>query len=179
MDRAGHAARMTGRHDAYLRLTHRGAMSYRRESTAVLAMWRNIERQMVAAPPDSPDLDRLIEEWARLRLEYGRLIDLAAERDGSTTRSWPTAASHADPKRELADRSSELLDELEHLKETEGLKRREPISTGPFHELGDEVTASIERVRELGAESETLGDEAETGTVSIEDVEAQGTRTHS
>lgn len=136
-------------------------MRYRKESTAVLAQWRKVEREMLTAPPDSPEFDRLNEEWARQRLEYGRLTDLVAK---------DVAGSDGDPKRELADRSDDMLDELAHLKETEELKRREPISTGPFHELADEVSASSERVYRLGGELEKLGDESETGKATIEDV---------
>lgn len=149
-------------------------MPYRRESTAVLAMWREVEREMMAAPPDSSEIERLIDEWARLRLEYGRLSDLAARHDRPPPAAWPDPASKGDPKRELAARSSELLDELEHLRATEEQKRQEPISTVPFHDLADEVTASTERISELAAQSEALGDEAETGTATIEDVERAG-----
>lgn len=117
-------------------------------------MWRDVERQMAAAPPNSPEIDRLIDEFALLRTEYARVMD--------------------DPKRELADRSGELLEELGHLKETEELKRQESISTAPFHELADEVSASIRRVFVLGAQSEELGDRAETGDLTIEDIERIG-----
>jgi hypothetical protein len=106
-------------------------MPYRRESTAVLATWRKVERQMLVAPLDSPEFERLKEEWARLRVEYGRLIDIVADHEMLAPRTLPLGASDGGPKRELAERSGELLDELEHLKDTEDLKRREPISTGP------------------------------------------------
>lgn len=156
---------MTDRHDRTVARPQRDGMRYRKESTFVLAQWRKVEREMLTAPPDSPEFDRLNEEWARLRLEYGRLTDLAAK---------DIAVAEVDPKRDLADRSGEMLDELAHLKETEELKRREPISTGPFHELADEVSASSRRVFVLGGQLEALGDEAETGTATIEDVERAG-----
>lgn len=126
---------------------------------------------MLAATPDSPEMARLVEEWARLRLEYGRLTDLAAQHNRPAPDPWPVIDTRGEVKRELADRSDELLTELAHLTETEELKRREPISTGPYHELSDEVSASVDRVSALGEESERLGDEAATGTVSIEDLD--------
>jgi hypothetical protein len=156
---------MTGGNEERAERPHGGGMTYRRASTAVLAQWRTVEHEMLIAPPDSPEFDRLNEAWARLRLEYGRLTDLAA-RDVST--------ADGDPKRKLADRSGDMLGELAHLKETEELKRREPISTGPFHELADEVSASSRRVYKLGAELEKLGDESATGEVTIEDVTRAG-----
>jgi len=146
-------------------------MPYRTEAAAVLAMSRDAERRMSAAAPDSPEVDRLTDEWASLRIEYARLIDLADVHDRTASMPRPIGPSTGDPKVELADRSGAMLDELEHLKETEKLKRQEPISTPSFHALADEVTASSRRVYELGAELNELGEESETGEETIEDVE--------
>jgi hypothetical protein len=49
-------------------------MTYQRESEAVLAMWREIERALEAAEPGSREAERLIADAARLRDEYQRLV---------------------------------------------------------------------------------------------------------
>lgn len=79
-----------------------------------------------------------------------------------------------DPKEALTALSDRMLRELDHLRATEQKKRREDISTPPFHELADEVAASSRRIFRIGAEEERLGDLSETGDVSIEDLERQG-----
>ena len=77
-------------------------------------------------------------------------------------------------KRELADRSDELLDELRYLKTTEELKRQQPISSQPFHELADEVAASSRRIFNIAQEQEALGDASPRGDVAIEDLSETG-----
>ena len=54
-------------------------MPYQREAEIVLAMWRDVERDLASAAPGSPDADALQVEAARLRVEYLRLIDAARE----------------------------------------------------------------------------------------------------
>lgn len=86
----------------------------------------------------------------------------------------PRVRGMSDPKEALTDRSDRLLAELSHLKATEAKKRLEDISSPPFHELADEVLESSRRVFGLAAEQAKLGDEAERGKESIEDIEREG-----
>ena len=80
----------------------------------------------------------------------------------------------SDPKQELTTRSDQLLTELAHLKDTESRKRQEPISSPPFHELADEVNESTRRVFRIAAEQDKLGEEATSGSESIDDIEQRG-----
>jgi hypothetical protein len=50
---------------------------YQLEAQAVLAMWREVERDLQEAEPGSLETEGLQGEAARLRDEYQRLIDLA------------------------------------------------------------------------------------------------------
>jgi hypothetical protein len=52
---------------------------YQREGEIVLAMWRDIERQLAMAEPESVEAEALQLEAARLRDEYQRLIALARQ----------------------------------------------------------------------------------------------------
>ncbi len=52
-------------------------MPYQREGEIVLAMWRDVERQLEAAHPDSVEAEALQLEAARLKDEYARLIEEA------------------------------------------------------------------------------------------------------
>jgi hypothetical protein len=52
---------------------------YQREAEIVLAMWREVERDLDKAPPGSPEAEGLQAEAARLRDEYQRLVDAAIE----------------------------------------------------------------------------------------------------
>jgi hypothetical protein len=52
---------------------------YQREAEIVLAMWREVERNLAAVPPDSPEVEGWEAEVARLRDEYQRLVTLARE----------------------------------------------------------------------------------------------------
>jgi hypothetical protein len=54
-------------------------MPYRREAEIVLAMWRDVERELAEVPAGSPEAERLQADIARLRDEYQRLFDLARE----------------------------------------------------------------------------------------------------
>ena len=64
-------------------------MPYRQEAESVLAMWREVERDLEAAPPDSDEAARLTAEWARLRAEYQRLIELARKHHRPEPEPWP------------------------------------------------------------------------------------------
>ena len=54
-------------------------MPYRREGEIVLALWRDVERDLAAAEPGSPEAEALQSEAARLRDEHRRLTALAIE----------------------------------------------------------------------------------------------------
>jgi hypothetical protein len=64
-------------------------MPYRREAEVVLAIWREVEHDLEAAPERSDDAIRLLDEWARLRAEHLRLTDLAHEHDRPAPEPWP------------------------------------------------------------------------------------------
>ena len=71
-------------------------MPYRQEAEAVLAMWREVERDLREVDPASDEAAGLIEEWARLRVEHQRLSDLARRRRRPTPAPWPEDADLAD-----------------------------------------------------------------------------------
>ena len=54
-------------------------MPYAREAEIVLTMWREVERRLADATPDSPEAEALQGEAARLRDEYQRLVELARD----------------------------------------------------------------------------------------------------
>ena len=54
-------------------------MPYQREAEIVLAMWRDVERDLQATEPGSHEAESLQAEAARLRDEYKRLTDLARD----------------------------------------------------------------------------------------------------
>jgi len=80
----------------------------------------------------------------------------------------------SEPKRELAKRSDKMVEALTDLKETEAQKRKEPISTPRFHELADEVTAKSKAIFDLAKVQDQLGEAAETGDETIDDVSGHG-----
>jgi hypothetical protein len=65
---------------------------YQRQAIAVLAMWREIERELAAIEPDSPDFARLTAEAALLRDEYQRLVREAQANDRPVPPEWPGTA---------------------------------------------------------------------------------------
>jgi hypothetical protein len=54
-------------------------MPYQREAEIVLALWRDVERELASAPPGSHRAEELEADAARLRDEYQRLIQAARE----------------------------------------------------------------------------------------------------
>jgi sugar-specific transcriptional regulator TrmB len=82
----------------------------------------------------------------------------------------------SDEKQELAKSSNELLEDLRALRRLEGQKREEAISSDQFHELADEVTSTSRKIMKTVLKQDELGESAERGDESIEDiVEAGGT----
>ena len=75
-------------------------MPYQREAEAVLAMWREVERHLGVATPSSAEFTRLESEWARLRLEYQRLFQLAREHRRPEPEPWPEREPQAATPRE-------------------------------------------------------------------------------
>jgi hypothetical protein len=76
-----------------------------------------------------------------------------------------------DKKRALSDRSNEILEEIEELRELEDSKRTVPISTPGFHRLAERITEQSRRIFRMANDQERLGDSTETGDVSINDVD--------
>ena len=88
----------------------------------------------------------------------------------SPSRSVPAVT---DVKRALAGKSDEMLEALKELKATEARKRLEPISTPMFHALADEVNAQSRRIFTISIDQDRLGDEAERGAETIDDLSAR------
>jgi hypothetical protein len=75
-----------------VRAPHEGdAVPYRREGEIVLALWRNVERDLAAAEPGSPEADALQSEAARLPEQHRRLTALAIEHNPSDARTGARA----------------------------------------------------------------------------------------
>jgi hypothetical protein len=64
-------------------------MPYRAAAEVVLDRWGEVERDLKTVMPGSPEGDALIEEWARLRIEYQRLFDQAREHRQPVPAAWP------------------------------------------------------------------------------------------
>lgn len=64
-------------------------MPYGSEAAAVLAMWHEVERQLNAVTGDSDEATQLLDEWARLRTEYERLVELASRHHRPLPEQWP------------------------------------------------------------------------------------------
>lgn len=64
-------------------------MRYRDEAEQVLAAWRDVAGRLRDAPQNSAERNSLVNEWARLRLEYERLVDKATEENRVLPRRWP------------------------------------------------------------------------------------------
>jgi hypothetical protein len=80
-----------------------------------------------------------------------------------------------DPKHELSAHSARILKEIDDLRSMETEKRTQPISTPEFHRLAEDITAKSRDVFRIAAEQEGIGEEAPTGTVTIEDVDRERT----
>ena len=59
----------------------------------VLEMWREVERDLGAAVPESAEAERLQTEAARLRDEYQRLISLAMDHGRPVPPPLPNAVA--------------------------------------------------------------------------------------
>ena len=66
-----------------------GEMPYQSEAIVVLAMWNDIEQQLSAVARETNEEARLLDEWARLRTEYQRLVELAAKHERPVPPPWP------------------------------------------------------------------------------------------
>jgi hypothetical protein len=64
-------------------------MPYAKEAEVVLAIWREIERDLAKAEPGSDEEDRLHAEAMRLRDEYQRLVGLARAAGRPEPAPWP------------------------------------------------------------------------------------------
>jgi hypothetical protein len=52
-------------------------------------MWRDVERDLNTAGRETDEGAILLDEWARLRTEYQRLVDLAAKHHRPPPPRWP------------------------------------------------------------------------------------------
>ena len=66
-------------------------MPYQREAAIVLEMWREVERDLGAAIPESAEAEALQTEAGRLRDEYQRLIRLALDQGRPVPPPLPSA----------------------------------------------------------------------------------------
>lgn len=72
------------------------------------------------------------------------------------------AQTHPPRPQDLADHSNRLLHAVEELRELEQRKRRETISTPPFHHLADDVKAKSREIFRIADDQEALGDRIPT-----------------
>ena len=73
-------------------------------------------------------------------------------------------------KQKLTKTSNEFLGEVRELRQLEEQKRKEPLSTDRFHELAETITDKSRSIIWTAVLQEDLGNQTETGDVSIEDV---------
>ena len=64
-------------------------MPHRQQAAAVLSMWREVEREISAAAPGSPELEGLTADAARLRDEYQQLVQETLADDSPAPPAWP------------------------------------------------------------------------------------------
>jgi hypothetical protein len=67
-------------------------MPFAREAEVVLAMWREVERQLMHVEPDSAEAEALQSDAALLRDEYQRLVELAREHHRVEPPPFPSEA---------------------------------------------------------------------------------------
>jgi hypothetical protein len=77
----------------------------------------------------------------------------------------------SDPKRELTDRSAQILGAIDDLRRMETEKRSQPISTPRFHRLAEDITRTSREVFRIAIDQEEIGDQAQRGEQSIEDID--------
>jgi hypothetical protein len=70
-------------------------MPYRFRAEAVLAKWREVERELAGVLPGSPEAEHLAGEAARLRDEYAAVIEAAKAEEPPIPPPFPDAASRA------------------------------------------------------------------------------------
>ncbi len=75
------------------------------------------------------------------------------------------------PKHQLPDLSDALLSAADEVKRLETEKRKVPISTPDFHRLADRIEDEARRVFRIAGEEEEVGDDATTGSATIDDME--------
>jgi len=76
-----------------------------------------------------------------------------------------------DPKRELTDRSAQILGAIDDLHQMETEKRSQPISTPRFHRMAEDITRKSREVFRIAIDQEEIGDQAQRGEQSIEDID--------
>lgn len=79
----------------------------------------------------------------------------------------------SDSKQDLAQRSDRMLDAIEDLHRLESEKRREDISTPPFHRLAEAITEKSREVFRMAYRQEQVGDATETTDTSIREVDEE------
>jgi hypothetical protein len=77
----------------------------------------------------------------------------------------------SDAKRELRDRSAQILGAIDDLHQMETEKRRQPISTPQFHHLAEDITRKSRDVFRIAIDQEEIGDKAQRGEQSIEEID--------
>jgi hypothetical protein len=85
----------------------------------------------------------------------------------------------SDPKRKLSERSAQILGAIDDLHQMETEKRRQPISTPQFHRLAEDISRKSRDVFRIAIDQEAIGDEAQRGEQSIEDIDRLSRPDHS
>ncbi len=78
---------------------------------------------------------------------------------------------HESPKDRLSERSDEILQAVDDLRQMEAQKRSEPISTPEFHRLAEDITRKSRDVFRIALDEEQLGDESARGPETIDDID--------
>lgn len=79
-------------------------------------------------------------------------------------------------RQQIRDDSDDLLSALNDLKQMEGRKRTEDISSPPFHDLAEAVEDQARHVYRLAAEERIDGDQTSSADVSTNEVSPSNQR---
>jgi hypothetical protein len=82
----------------------------------------------------------------------------------------------SDQQRDLARRSDRLLEAIDDLHRLESEKRREVISSPPFHRLAEAITKKSREIFHMAYRQESVGDATETTDESIEEIDEASNR---
>ncbi len=149
-------------------------MPYTRESEDILADWRSAERALSNVPVGTPEAVRLHAEVGHLRDEYQRLSLEAVSHDQPALPPFPLEPkrpANEGTERAITDRSNQIVDVVAEVQSLEMQKREQPIASPRFNRLADQIVDRSRRLFRLAEDEESLGEGAEAGEASIDDID--------